>query len=120
MFIALDMQISTNLSYLVFGTIEEVIWMLTKDQIKEKLATDASWTPDDSASDEEWDMFYSVQDEMTVDDEETMEESGSSDAPVAMSDDDDDDDDWDDDDWDDDDDDDDWDDDDDDDWDDEE
>lgn len=38
--------------------------MLTKEEIKNKLAQDPDWSPDYDASDEEWDLYDAVLDDM--------------------------------------------------------
>jgi hypothetical protein len=48
--------------------------MLTKEEIRRKLQEDPDWTLPDDASDEDWDLYFEVKDEMegvdTSDDEE--------------------------------------------------
>lgn len=38
--------------------------MLTKEEIRKKLQEDPDWTLSDDASDEDWDLYFDVKDEM--------------------------------------------------------
>lgn len=38
--------------------------MITKEEIKKKLQEDPEWTLPDDASDEDWDLYFQVKDEM--------------------------------------------------------
>jgi hypothetical protein len=42
--------------------------MITKEEIRKKLEEDPSWTLPDNATDEEWDMYFEVKDEMNTGD----------------------------------------------------
>ena len=39
--------------------------MITKEEIKKKLKEDPNFTLEDNASDEEWDLYFEVKDEMS-------------------------------------------------------
>jgi hypothetical protein len=53
--------------------------MLTKEDIRKKLQEDPDWTLPDDASDEDWDLYFEVKDEMdgVVQEEEEDEEEDS-------------------------------------------
>lgn len=42
--------------------------MITKEEIRKKLEEDPSWTLPDNATDEEWDLYFEVKDEMNTGD----------------------------------------------------
>ncbi len=48
--------------------------MLTKADIKKKLNEDPDWEPAVNATDEEWDLYDEVRDEMFEDDEEDFDD----------------------------------------------
>jgi hypothetical protein len=52
--------------------------MLTREEIKKKLQEDPEWTLPDDASDEDWDLYFEVKDEMEgidTDDDEDDDDS---------------------------------------------
>ena len=48
---------------------------MTKEEIKKKLEEDPNWTLPDDATDEDWDVYLQVKDEMSGGKESTDEES---------------------------------------------
>lgn len=49
--------------------------MITKEEIRKKLQEDPEWSLSDDASDEDWDLYFEVKDEM--DGTETEEDDNS-------------------------------------------
>ena len=56
--------------------------MITKEEIKKKLKEDPNFTLEDDATDEDWDLYFEVKDEMVEEDFPDEEDSWEDDEEV--------------------------------------
>ncbi len=56
--------------------------MITKEEIKKKLKEDPNFTLEDDATDEDWDLYFEVKDEMGEEDLPDAEDSWEDDEEV--------------------------------------
>ncbi len=56
--------------------------MITKEEIKKKLKEDPNFTLEDDATDEDWDLYFEVKDEMGEEDLPDEEDSWEDDEEV--------------------------------------
>lgn len=56
--------------------------MITKEEIKKKLKEDPNFTLEDDATDEDWDLYFEVKDEMVEEDLPDEEDSWEDDEEV--------------------------------------